>query len=105
MAEKLSREPKRLPAIRLSLLCLSTVHKVGTTILLPTVLVVLSANGAVLSVGYRGDVIPRNPEVAKITLRGIGAPVAQAEVVFLAPSFVAMTLHGELDVCVLFEPV
>ncbi len=63
------------------------------------------AERALLAVGDRPDARSVHAERDEVFLRGVGAPVAQREVVLGRPALVAMPLDQELDRPVLLEPV
>src|SRR5438552_1684110 len=94
-----------LPALTESSLGLSSVHRVSPAVPLPAILVVVSADGPVFSVGDGRDPVGGHTEVHKEALGRGRAPVAQAQVVLLAAALVAMAFDGELDVRVRLQEV
>ena len=87
------------------LLCLGTVVEVSAAILLPAILVFVSANRPILAVGNRVDAVGADSQINQEILGGGGAPVTETEVVLFAPTFVAVAFDRELDIRVRFQEV
>ena len=68
--------------------------EVSPTILLPAILVVVSANRPILAVRDRVDAVGADPQIDQEILGGGGAPVTQTEVILFAPTFVAVAFNA-----------
>jgi hypothetical protein len=78
---------------------------VGPTILLPAILVVVSANRLILAVRDRVDAVGADSQIDQETLGGGGASITQTEVVLFAPTLVALAFNRELDIRVPLQEV
>jgi len=67
----------------------------AATILLPAGFVVLHAEGLLLAEADRAEAVGRNAQRNEILLDGVGAAVAEAEVVFGGTTLVAMAFDGD----------
>src|SRR5205814_9467394 len=76
---------------------------VSPAVLPPATLVVFLANGAVFAVRDGRDPVGRNAKSHHVVLGHRGSTVAQAKVVLLASSLIAVPFNRELDVRMGFE--
>src|SRR2546422_165222 len=97
--------PTGAPGFDGSLFGFGAVHKVGTAVLLPAILVVLGADRPVFAVRDGRNPVGGDTEVDEEVLGCGGAPVTQTEVILLASTLVAVTLDRELDVRVSLQEI
>src|ERR1700741_906115 len=82
---------------------LSVGDEVAATILLPAGFVGLHAEGLFLAPTGGSEAVGRNAEADEILLNGVGATVAEGEIVFGGAAFVAMAFDGDAGLGIVLE--
>src|SRR5580704_15221626 len=77
----------------------------AAAVLLPAGLVAVHAERLFLAVADGGDAVGGNAERDEVLLGGIGAAVAESEVVFGGAALVAMAFDGHFDLRVVLQEV
>src|SRR5208337_3846052 len=79
--------------------------EVAATVFLPAGLVGFHAEGLFLAIADRGEAVGRNAQADEILLDGVGAAIAESQVVFSGAAFVAMALDGDAELRIVAEEV
>ena len=85
--------------------CLVRFDEMAAAVLLPAGLVALHAERLLFAVADGGDAVGGNAEGDEVLLGGVGATIAESEVVFGGAALVAMTLDGYFDLRVVLQEV
>src|SRR5215831_3647823 len=75
----------------------------GAAILLPALLIMFAAGGLLLAEANGSHAVRGDSERNQILLGGIGAAIAEGEVIFGRAAFVTMTLHGYSDLRIITQ--
>ena len=77
----------------------------AAAVLLPAGLVGFHAEGLFLAIADRGEAVGRNAQADEILLDGVGAAIAESQVVFRRAAFVAMAFDGDAELRIVAEEV
>lgn len=77
----------------------------STPVLLPAFLTFFRADGLFFAIADGVHPVGGDAQIHQVSLGGIGAAIAQAQVILFASPLVAMSLEVELDTAVLFQEI
>ena len=80
-------------------------YQVGAPVFLPARFIVFSTEWAILAIRNRGNPGRRDTQISQEILGGVGPPLTQSEVVFLAATIIAMPFDREIDAWVRLEEI